>query len=146
MLYQILDRAHSGLRWVVLLLLLVALVWAFQAWKGGRSGTSKLPLYALISVHVQLLLGMVLYWFLSPYVRFEAGIMKDPLLRFYTVEHITMMIIAITLITAGYSRAKKAASGAAKGKTIFIFYLIGLVLILASIPWPFRSGLNGSWY
>jgi hypothetical protein len=146
MLYPILNRAHSGLRWVVLLLLLAAIVWAFQAWKGGRSGASKLPLYALISVHVQLLLGLVLYFLPSPYVRFEAGIMKDSLLRFYTVEHISMMLIAIILITAGYSRAKKAVSSAAKGKTTFIFYLIGLALILASIPWPFRSGLNGSWY
>lgn len=146
MLYQILDRAHSGLRWVVLLLLLAAILNAFQAWKGGRTGASKLSLYALISVHVQLLLGLVLYFFLSPYVRFEAGVMKDTLLRFYTVEHITMMLIAIALITVGYSRAKRAADAAAKGKTTFWFYLIGLAVIFAAIPWPFRSGLDGNWF
>lgn len=146
MLYQIIDRAHSGLRWVVLLLLVAAIVWAFQAWKGGRSSASKLPFYAMTAMNVQFLLGLALYIFLSPYVRFEAGVMKDPLLRFYTVEHITMMVIAIALVSVGYSRAKKAASDAGKGKTIFIFYLIGLIVILAAIPWPFRSGLNGSWY
>ena len=144
-MYPILDRAHSGLRWVVLLLLVAAITTAFQSWKSGRKGQSKLPLYAMISVHVQLLLGLALY-FLSPYVRFESGVMKDTLLRFYTVEHITMMLLAIGLITIGYSRAKRSKDEAAKGKTTFLFYLVGLLLILAAIPWPFREGLGGNWF
>ncbi len=144
-MYQIIDRAHSGLRWVVLFLLLAAIVSAFQAWKNGRSATGKMPFYAMMAVHVQLLLGLVLY-FISPYVKFEAGVMKDAVARFYTVEHITMMLIAIALVTVGYSRAKRAANTAAQGKTTFWFYLIGLVVILAAIPWPFREGLGGNWF
>jgi membrane protein DedA with SNARE-associated domain len=95
--------------------------------------------------HIQLLGGLILY-FISPYVKFEGGVMKDAVARFYTVEHISMMLIAVALITIGYSKAKRAANSAAKGKTTFWFYLIGLLVILAAIPWPFRSGLGGGWY
>ena len=145
MLYQILDRAHSGFRWVVLLLLLAAIFSAFQTWQSGRAGASKMSFYAMTAVHIQLLGGLILY-FISPYVKFEGGVMKDAVARFYTVEHISMMLIAVALITIGYSKAKRAAGDAARGKTTFWYYLIGLVVILAAIPWPFRSGLGGNWY
>jgi hypothetical protein len=144
-MYPILDRAHSGLRWIVLFLLVAAIFTAFQSWKAGRSGQSKIALFAMIFVHVQLLLGFSLY-FISPYVVFESGVMKNALLRFYTVEHITMMLLAIVLITLGYSRAKKAVNDSDKGKNIFWYYLVGLLLILAAIPWPFREGLGGNWF
>ena len=80
-------------------------------------------------------------------VRFsEMGdVMGNSVLRFYTVEHITMMLIAIVLITMGYSKAKRQTEQARGHKTIFTFYLIGLVLILVSIPWPFR-GLGAAWF
>jgi len=144
-MYQILDRAHSGLRWIVLFLLVAAVFSAYRSWKAGSNGQSKMPLYAMIFVHVQLLLGLSLY-FISPYVKFESGVMKDALLRFYTVEHITMMLLAIAIITLGYSRAKRAGNASEKGKTTFWYYLVGLVLILAAIPWPFREGLGGNWF
>jgi hypothetical protein len=67
--------------------------------------------------------------------------MKETVLRFYLVEHISLMIVAIILITVGYSKAKKAASW----KPVFTYYLIGLILILASIPWPFRIPVAG-WF
>ncbi len=143
MFYHILDRAHSGLRWVVLALLLWAIGAAFQAWQSKRSA-GKVPLYAMSAVHLQLLLGLILY-FISPYVRFESGVMKDTLLRFYTVEHISMMLLAVVLVTVGYVRAKRQAE-AAGSQRIFWFYLAGLLLILVAIPWPFRAGLNGNWF
>ncbi|MCB0559720.1 MAG: cytochrome B, partial [Phaeodactylibacter sp.] len=59
-------------------------------------------------------------------------------LRFYSVEHLTIMILAIALITIGYSQAKKKVEAAQKFRATFIYYLIGLLLILAGIPWPFR--------
>lgn len=148
MLYTILQHAHSGLRWVVLILLLWAIWGAFQ----GRSKSAafsdadrKRGLFAMISAHVQLLLGLSLY-FLSPYVKFEGGVMKDSLLRFYTVEHISLMLIAIALITLGYTRIRKKADDRSKFQTQFVFFLIALLLILAAIPWPFRAGLNGNWF
>lgn len=148
MLYTILQHAHSGLRWVVLLLLLWTIWGAFQGRQKGAAFTDadrKRGLFAMISAHVQLLLGLFLY-FISPYVKFEGGIMKDSLLRFYTVEHISMMLIAIVLITLGYSRANKKADDRAKFQTQLVFFLIALLVILAAIPWPFRAGLNGNWF
>ena len=142
-MYTGLTHAHSGLRWLVLLFLLLAIISAYRAWKGGGS-LSKMPLFALIATHTQLLTGLVLY-FISPYVSFEEGFMKQAVTRFYSVEHITLMLIAIVLITVGYSKAKRKATDEAKGKTTFTFYLIALILILLAIPWPFR-GLGTGWF
>ena len=71
--------------------------------------------------------------------------MGDTAMRFFAVEHISMMLIAAVLITIGYSKGKRQAAPA-KYKTLFWFNLIGLVLVLASIPWPFRAGLGGGWF
>ena len=140
---EILKHAHSGLRWVVLALLIAAIVKAFAGKKEGKAMKSedkKIPLFALIATHTQILLGLVLY-FISPYVVFAADTMKDSMKRFYTMEHILLMVIAVILITIGYSKAKKSSNW----KPVFTYYLIGLILILISIPWPFR-GLGAGWF
>ncbi len=142
-MYNILKHAHSGLRWVLLLLLVLAIYAAYRSWKNGAP-VSKLPLFALIFTHIQLLLGLGLY-FSSPYVSFAEGFMKDPIYRFYTVEHLSLMLFAIATITIGYSRAKRKPDPAVAGRTTFLYYLIGLVLILVSIPWPFRN-LGAGWF
>ncbi|MEL7161164.1 MAG: cytochrome B [Bacteroidota bacterium] len=146
-LYTIVKHTHSGLRWVVLALLIAAIVKAFGKRRGGTvyPGKDKLALFAMISVHVQLLLGLVLYLWLSPYVSFEGDVMGNRLTRFYTVEHLTGMLIGIALVTIGYSKAKRQAELNAGWKSISVWYFLGLLLIIASIPWPFREGLNGSW-
>lgn len=144
-MYNMLTHAHSGLRWLVLLFLVLAIVTAWSNWsKKTDYPAGKFPLLGLIFTHIQLILGFILY-FISPKVQFTSGVMKDSLLRFYTVEHLSLMLIAIILITVGYSKAKKAAPAAIGHKTIFTYYLIGLVLILVSIPWPFR-GLGAGWF
>ncbi|MEZ4983478.1 MAG: cytochrome B [Saprospiraceae bacterium] len=144
-MYNGLLHAHSGLRWLVLLFLVAAIAMAWSAWsKRTPYPSGKMPLLGLIFTHLQLVIGLVLY-FISPKVQFASGVMKDSLLRFYTVEHITLMLLAIVLITIGYSKAKRQAGDAAGHKTIFNYYLIGLVLILVSIPWPFR-GLGAGWF
>ncbi len=142
-----LVHAHSGLRWIVLALL-VALVW--QAWQKGRSGAEyteadrKLNLYTLIAVHIQLLLGLALY-FHSDKVNFDSSSWSVPVTRFFTLEHSLMMLIAIVLITIGYSKAKKAADSAARWRTTLRYNLIALLLILVAIPWPFR-GFGSGWF
>lgn len=144
-MYNILMHAHSGLRWLVLLFLVLAIFMAWSNWtKKTDYPAGKFPLLGLIFTHIQLILGVILY-FMSTKVQFGGEVMKDSLLRFYTVEHISIMLIAIVLITMGYSKAKKAAPAAAGHKTIFTYYLIGLILILVSIPWPFR-GLGAGWF
>ena len=114
---EILKYTHSGLRWVVLALLIGAIINAIA----GKSRTYEkkdkmLNLFAMVSLHIQLLLGLVLY-FTSPRVKFFDGWMKDASFRFYGMEHILMMVIAIALL-----------------------------VILAAIPWPFREALGGKWF
>lgn len=137
-MYPMLVHSHSGLRWVVLLLLLAAIFNAGTKMGGKASYTDKdkkLGLFALIFSHVQLVIGLVLY-FISP---------KVQMFRFFKMEHLAMMIIAIALITVGYSRAKRQTSDAGKFKTTFWFYLIALLAILAGIPWPFM-GYGSAWF
>ncbi len=146
-MYEILARAHSGLRWLVLLTLVIAIINSFGKTKGGITFTNKdkrKALFALIFTHIQFIIGLVLY-FISPKVLFSGAAMKDDVLRFFLVEHISLMLLAIALITIGYSKAKRTTMDGKKFKTIMVYYAIGLILILVSIPWPFRN-LGGSWY
>lgn len=146
-MYEGLLHAHSGLRWIVLILLIWALFKSVTGWLGKKDyqkGDRLSALLALIFNHIQLLIGLVLY-FISPRVSFESGVMGNSVLRFYTVEHISMMIIAIALITVGFSTAKRMSDAVAKHKRVAITYGIGLLIILASIPWPFR-GLGAGWF
>ncbi|MEM1359087.1 MAG: cytochrome B [Bacteroidota bacterium] len=147
-LYTAIKHAHSGLRWVVLVLLIVAILKAFGKRRGGSvyPGKDKLALFAMISVHVQLLLGLLLYLWLSPLVSFEGNVMGNTIQRFYTVEHLLGMLIGIALVTIGYSKAKRQAELNKGWKSISLWYFLGLLAILLSIPWPFRSALNGSWF
>lgn len=146
MFYNILQHAHSGLRWLVLVSILFAIGVAITQWnKSSQDGTQlRWANFAVRITHLQLLVGFIVY-FVSPKVQFAASSMKDASLRFYTVEHIMMMIIAVVLITVGFSKAKRKVATAQKARAIFWYYLIALVLMLASIPWPFREALGGSW-
>lgn len=138
-MYTGLVHAHSGLRWVALLLLLAAVFVSISRWQGNRSftdGNRKLYLFTLISVHLQLVLGLILY-FISPKVNFDG--LSNRIVRFYTVEHIAIMLLAIVAITIGYSRSKRATSDTQKHRLVGILYGIGLLLILVGIPWAFRN-------
>ena len=104
-LNSILNHSHSGLRWLVLLFLVLAVVNAFTA-KSFEKKHKMINLFALITVHLQLLIGLFQY-FLSDKVQFIDDWMKNPLLRFYGMEHLVGMLLAITLITIGYSKAKR---------------------------------------
>ena len=144
-MYQGLVHAHSGLRWLVLLLLLAAVFVSFQKRSGQAGyadGDRKLYLFTLIATHIQFVLGLILA-FISPKVDFS--MMGEKLYRFYSVEHTIGMLIAIALITVGYSRQKRASSDVNKHKAVFTFYTVGLLIILLSIPWPFRN-LGAGWF
>ena len=134
-LYSFLLHLHSGLRYIVLLLVLVAIIRAWADWLGHKAyseGNRKLNLFAMISVHTQLLVGLVLY-FVSPFVRFGSDTMKDATTRYWTVEHLTGMIVAIVLITIGHAHSKRGATPDAKHKSIAIFYTSALLIIAAVI-------------
>ncbi|MFK8037354.1 MAG: hypothetical protein AB8B74_03610 [Crocinitomicaceae bacterium] len=145
-MYNGLLHAHSGLRWIALFLIIATIVISFTSKNKPYSGfEKKLALYTLISFHVQLLIGLFLYFSENGRIDFFEGFMKNDIARFYNVEHIFGMIVAIVLITIGYSKAKRKTEDSAKRKTIKMFYIIGLIIVLYSIPWPFR-GLGGHWF
>ena len=139
-----LAHTHSGLRWVVLGLMIYALLNAFRKKDTYEKRDRLLNMFTMVSLHIQLVLGLVLY-FISSKVSFVEGWMKSPSLRFYGMEHISLMIIAIILVTIGHGKAKRASESAKKHRTIALYYSIALVLILASIPWPFRN-LGAGWF
>jgi NADH:ubiquinone oxidoreductase subunit 2 (subunit N) len=141
---EIINHLHSGLRWVALVLLIWAIVNAFSA-KRFEKKHKMINLFALVTLHIQLVIGLIQY-FTSAKVQFIEGWMKNPLLRFYGMEHLIGMLLAITLITIGYSRAKRKENDADKFKVIRLFYTLGFVLILLFIPWPFRTILGGGWF
>ncbi len=128
-------HAHSGLRWLVLLLLAITAITAIIQWIGSTKWNKTIKLLALISLilcHVQLLTGIVLY-FISPKVNFKlAG--ENSVIRFFTYEHSIIMILAIALVTIGHSLAKRR-NGIAKVRSIALYYSLALALILYMIPW-----------
>jgi membrane protein DedA with SNARE-associated domain len=143
-MYELLKHTHSGLRWVVLILMLIALYNAFTA-KSFEKRNKLVNLFSMVSLHTQLLLGLILY-FISPRVTFSAGWMGNPSFRFYGMEHLAGMVIAVALVTLGYVKSKKGSNPEAIYKPIKTFYILGLILILLSIPWPFRANLGGAWF
>ena len=146
-MYTGLLHAHSGLRWIVLVLIVWALYKSISGWVGNKEYQKSDRLSALLAMiftHIQLLIGLVLY-FISPNVSFQEGVMESSLLRFFTVEHLAMMIISIALITIGFSTAKRATEAVQKHKKVAIYYGIGLLIMVAAIPWPFR-GLGTGWF
>ncbi|RRJ92266.1 hypothetical protein EG240_03555 [Paenimyroides tangerinum] len=133
----IVKEAHSGVAYLVIILLLIASLNAIIALATKREFVErdrKIGLFALIFSHIQLLLGLILY-FVSPLVVSLGSAMKDSTLRLYALEHPLVNIIAIVLITIGWSKHKKIADGNAKFKPFAIFYTLGLILILSRIPW-----------
>ncbi len=146
---EIWIRAHSGLRWVVILLLLITLIRSFSGWKGKKAfkkADDKLVLYTMIGVHIQMLIGIILIFVGSKvsWAYDQEQVMAMPA-RFWAVEHISGMVIGTFLITMGRKRMKKIVDGVRKHKLIFVYYLIGTLIILLSIPWPFR-GLGTGWF
>lgn len=145
-LTQILVKSHSGLRWLVLFALVAAIVNAVTNTSNNQPNKKNgIALIALITSHIQLVIGIVLL-FLSEKVSFESGWMKNAVTRFFGMEHVLMMIIAVVLITIGYSKSKKQRTLGAANKKIQLFYIIALLVILAAIPWPFRENLGAAWF
>jgi hypothetical protein len=101
----------------------------------------RVGLFTLIFSHIQLLLGLALYFGNGYASRISGEVMKDSDLRFVIIEHPITMILAIALITIGWSKHKKKEASAAKFKTFAIFYGLGLLLVLLRIPWKVWLGL-----
>jgi Na+-driven multidrug efflux pump len=141
-MYEFISVLHSYIRWALLLLLVVVIVTSLMGWLGKKPFKkidNTLSVSLLGTTHLQLLLGLILYFFLSPITKnafsdFGAA-MKNKDLRFYAVEHIAIMILAVVFVQLGRTLSKKAANDEAKFKKLFIYTTIALVLVLAGIPW-----------
>jgi hypothetical protein len=141
-MYEILLFFHSWLRWIILLLFLIIIARSVYGWAATLKYTrpdSRVSSVFLVLFDIQFLLGLVLYFAFSPYTLTALGnfgnAMKDPVLRFWAVEHILTMIIAVALCHIANSRAKKSVKDVVKFKLQTIFYLIAFILILSMIPW-----------
>lgn len=136
-MYTFIQKFHSGWAYLAIVLLVFAVVNSFIGKTSRKEFTAKdrkIALFALIGVHLQLLVGFILY-FVSPLGAASFGQMSDKALRLTSLEHPLINITAIVLITIGWSKHKKAIESSAKFKSIALFYAIGLVLILSRIPW-----------
>ena len=96
----------------------------------------------MISAHTQLLVGLGLY-FVSPYVQFRSTVPEN---RFFTMEHSTMMVVAIIFMTLARILSKKGKTDNAKFKRLFIFSLLALLIIIMAIPWPFSHAAPRPWF
>ncbi len=146
---QGLLHLHNFLRWFVIIFAL----WTIVKTMGGLSGNKpftkaeKRPAMLLMIIcDTQLLLGLLLYftgaWGLKNIQNQGMGnVMKDSISRFWAVEHFAGMLLAIILVHIGYASVKKSIPDAAKYKKVFWFTLVAFIIIMATIPWPFREAI-----
>lgn len=133
------QHLHSFLAYIALLGIIISFVYALIGALSGRSFEEKdrkFGLIGLIPTHLQLVIGLVLY-FLSPlgFANLSGATMSDSVSRLYAVEHPVINIIAVIVITVGYVRAKKLTESRNRFRSIYMFYGVGLILILSRIPW-----------
>jgi hypothetical protein len=133
---------HSYWAYLVLLILIIAVINAIiglTSKKEFKAKDLRISLFALITSHIQLILGFTAYYTSLYYETMRnvgmGEVMKNSELRKPLIEHPLLIIIAIALITIGFSKHKKKTNDAAKFKAIAIYYTIALILILAVIPW-----------
>ncbi len=145
-MYPLILTLHSILRWIVLILAIVAVVRALIGWFGKKEWMAldnRLGMLLSAGMDLQVLLGLILYIFLSPLTAtalqdFGAA-MSNGSLRYWSVEHILLMIVALILIHVGRATSKVAEEATRKHKRAAIFFGLATSAILIAIPWPFLS-------
>ncbi|SKB41644.1 hypothetical protein [Daejeonella lutea] len=150
-MYPTIIALHSLIRWFVLISLLYSISRAYIGWLRTKPFAKHDNLSRALTARfaeIQFLLGVILY-FLSPIVDYFLHNFKDAIhlreIRFFGMEHITMMIIAVGVITTGSGKVKGMPTDQEKFKTMAIWFSIGLLIILTSIPWPFSPLVSRPW-
>ncbi len=143
-MYEVALLIHNVFRWIALILGIVATVLAFIGWFGKKEWTARdkmLGTYYTMFLDIQLLLGLILYFFYSPFA-FSAllnqgmsYVMGQSEYRFFAVEHLFFMILALVFAHLGSILSKKAPEAVGKFKRAAIFYGLSLLFILIAIPW-----------
>jgi cytochrome c biogenesis factor len=141
-MYEGYLHLHNTLRWLLLISLLVTLVKFMAGWllaQPWKKLDKLISLTTLLLIDLQIITGLSLYIFLSPITKIAftnfGNAMKDASLRFYAVEHISLMVIAAVLFHIGYAKSKRGKTDSDKFRIASIFYLIALVIIFVAIPW-----------
>lgn len=139
------------MRWLVLVSLLFAIFRGYRGWllkKSYNLSDRRIRTIASTAAHIQLVIGLALY-FVSPIVDYFLHHLKESMhireIRFFGMEHITMMLTAIVVITIGAIKAKRKENDQEKFKTQAIWFTIGLLIILSSIPWAFSPLISRPW-
>jgi hypothetical protein len=142
-MYSVLLVSHSWIRWLVLLSLLFAVYRAYSGWRSPKPFSKlddRIRFTATLIAHIQFALGLWLY-FVSPVVDYflenfaEAVHMRE--IRFFGMEHITMMVVAVIVLTIGSIKVKRAHGDQEKFKKMFFWFATALLIIFFSIPWSF---------
>jgi hypothetical protein len=143
---------HNVARWLVIIFALIAIIRAFSGWFGRKDwtgGDNRAGLLYTIIMDVQLLLGVILYvWpgiYTNMFLADPAGAMANHLVRFYAVEHFIMMVLAVILAHVGRAVSKRAPEAVRKHRRAAIWYTLSLLVVLASIPWPFMANIGRPW-
>lgn len=148
-----LVHLHSILRWVILVLIIIAIFRHLSGMNNKRpinAQDKKIDLFLMISAHTTFLVGLILWiigpWGLKLIQSMGMGeVMKNSVMRFFAVEHLVGMLISVALITVGRKFVKNGTDASAHRKAFWLF-LIALIIILASVPWPFReAGAGRTW-
>jgi hypothetical protein len=142
-MYAAVLLVHSWLRWLVILFALLAIARAIHGAMTGRAWAPADDLAGklfLRTLDLQILLGLLLYFVLSPITRGAlgdfGGAMSVSATRFWAVEHVFGVVVAAALAHRWHSRMRKVADAKRRHKATIVFYSLALVAILASIPWP----------
>lgn len=148
-MYEFILAVHNILRWIILILAIVALVRAYWGWFGERDWTPtdrKVGSFYSISLDVELLLGLILYFALSPIVSNNLGnfmtLLADKLFRFFAFEHMLLMFIAVILAHVGAASSRRAVENTLKHRRAAIWFTLSIIAILLGMPW-FRPLLPG---
>lgn len=152
MFYNIVLALHNIVRWVVLITAILALVRAYLGWIQSRQWAARdrqVSVYYTSALDTQFLLGLILF-FISPWTRALitgnfSGMMSDPTMRFFSIEHVPFMILAVVFAHIGSARARRASDSASKFRQSAIFFSLSMLVIILMIPWwrPLFPGLGG---
>lgn len=141
-MYTFLIFLHSWLRWILLILGLIVIIRSYIGWFGDKSylrSDNRMSVILVSMFHIQLILGLLLYFVFSPIVRSafqDFGMaMKDSQLRYWAVEHIFIMIFSVVIAQVGRIRIKKAHSAINKHRNAAIYFTLAFILIISRIPW-----------
>jgi hypothetical protein len=147
-LYSLSLFLHSWLRWVIIILGIIAVIRAL----GGRAGRpwsqtdTNIGKWFSITLDVQFVIGLLLYAWLSPITQAAfadfGGAMRNSVLRFWAVEHLVGMVIALAVAHVGRAKIRKAASDRRRHTLAALYYGIALIILVASIPWPGRPAVR----